>query len=87
MSKATELLKEAMREGLLFSDVLAAFNTKNTPDDVKLIQRAQEICEEEGFLEIDDVTVVSRADGEEGKAGAYVLAWLWVDQEPPADEQ
>jgi hypothetical protein len=26
MSKATELLKEAMREGLLFSDILAAFS-------------------------------------------------------------
>lgn len=81
MKTAEDFLSEAIKNGLKFSDVLSAFASKNTLQDKDLILKARERHEREGELEIDDVTVVSRADGDEGKRGAYVLAWLWVDQD------
>lgn len=43
--------------------------------DQELIQRAKLLYHEEGEVEVDDNTVVSR--GRDG--GAYVQAWVWVD--------
>ena len=34
---------------------------------------------DEGFVEIDDNAKVSRADDPDAEPGAYVQAWVWVD--------
>jgi hypothetical protein len=40
-------------------------------------QRARQLYQEEGELEVDDDALVSVADG----SGAYVQGWVWVDSE------
>jgi hypothetical protein len=41
---------------------------------------------DEGRIEFDDTPVVSRT-GEDGDAGAFVQAWVWVDGEEYYDEE
>jgi hypothetical protein len=68
--QALKLLKES---GLSFGDCVTVFG--ETADNSPLIGAAQEIHQEEGSLEIDDTTVISRGD----EPGAYVMAWVWVN--------
>lgn len=50
------------------------------PTNREMVKAAQELCHEEGILEIDDYAhgSVSRADGNPDN-GAYVKAWVWID--------
>ena len=46
-------------------------------------QDAKLVHEEEGTCEIDDEAVVSLSEDNEGVAGAYVAAWVYVEKEAP----
>ena len=49
------------------------------PTDTQMIKAAQAaVISKEGTLEVDDGAVVSRAE-DNCDHGAYVAAWLWVD--------
>ena len=52
-------------------------------DEAWFRQRARELYQEEGEIEVDDGALVSIGKG----AGAYVQAWVWVDSdEDDADD-
>lgn len=50
-----------------------------TKDDEWYVVRARELYHDEGDIEIDTDAPVSRGSG----SGAYVQAWVWVEDEPP----
>jgi hypothetical protein len=46
------------------------------------VEAAQRLYDREGETEVDDGARVSRGDAvEDGDAGAYVQAWVWVSNE------
>jgi hypothetical protein len=61
--------------GLRFSDCVTAFARNRDSDPYA--RAAHKEYHQEGEIEIDDTTVVS----EGGDLGAYVLAWVWVDDQ------
>jgi hypothetical protein len=67
-------LENLIRDGLTFSDCVAAFGVKRDSD--VFARRAYEQHHREGEIEIDDVTVISGCDNPEGD---YVMAWVWAD--------
>ena len=69
-------LLSLIADGLLFSQCINAFG-KDVADDW-YVQQAKREFHEEGFIEIDDTSVVSISEAE--AEGAYVLGWLWVDK-------
>ena len=48
----------------------------------EFIDAARAQYEDEGTIEIDDTAVVSRGSDN----GAYVQAWVWVEDDHPSDE-
>lgn len=77
---------EALKATLLcadvtFADCKLAFAA---PADDPLVAAARIQYHEEGVCEIDDRTVVSRSDDPSTK-GAYVMAWLWVEDPTQVD--
>jgi len=58
--------------------------TKTTPEarDTAFVQAAQKLHHEDGVLEIDDDAEVSTSD-----SGAYVRAWVWVDNEDCEEQE
>lgn len=50
------------------------------PTNQQMIAAARQLHQEDGHLEIDDNAVVSRSEDNEAE-GAYVQAWLWIDDE------
>ncbi len=51
-----------------------------TPTDKQMIAAAQAQYQDDGTVEIDDDAEVSRdADSTDDDGGAYVAAWVWVD--------
>ena len=48
----------------------------------EFIEAARAQYEDEGTIEIDDNAVVSRGSDN----GAYVQAWVWVEDDHPSDE-
>jgi hypothetical protein len=71
-----QILAGLIADGLSFGECVEAFAT-----DDPLIEKARDEYVHEGEVEIDDATVVSRGDD----SGAYVLAWVWVDDPEPAE--
>jgi hypothetical protein len=61
--------------GLSFSDVVQLIGDTST--DPYAVAAGQHDLLEEGTLEVDLPTIVSRG----GDDGAYVMAWLWVSNE------
>lgn len=51
----------------------------STQKDEYYITAAKKKYQREGEIEIDDDAKISRIDDEEGGKGAYVQAWVWVD--------
>lgn len=41
-------------------------------------ERAKEMYEDEGTLEVDEGAKVSISEDQSGPTGAYVQAWVWV---------
>lgn len=48
----------------------------------EFIKAAREQYQQDGEVEIDDNAVVSRGSDN----GAYVQAWVWVDDDHPSEE-
>lgn len=61
--------------GLRFGDCVVAFGRNRDSDPYA--RAAHKEYHQEGEIEIDDTTVVSEGDD----PGAYVLAWVWVDDQ------
>jgi hypothetical protein len=61
--------------GLRFGDCVVAFGRNR--DNDPYARAAHKEYHQEGEIEIDDTTVVSEGDD----PGAYVLAWVWVDDQ------
>lgn len=55
------------------------------PTDEQMIQAARYLFGDEGSIEVDDNAQVSRALG--NSQGAYVQAWVWVDDETARKQQ
>lgn len=64
-------LKALVDQGLSFSDCVKAFGA---PEGDPFAAAAEEMYVIEGSIEIDATTVLSQS-----AAGAYVMAWVWVD--------
>lgn len=64
-------LKALIDEGLEFSKCVEAFGVGEDNDFAKA---AKDMYGSEGSVEIDSTTVLSESDG-----GAYVMAWVWVE--------
>lgn len=62
--------KVAQIESVSLAEVIRASGVDSNTDPYA---RAARQYEEEGTLELDDITVVSRSEG-----GAYVLMWRWI---------
>jgi hypothetical protein len=71
------LCESLNHHGLRFGEVVNLIG--DTTDDPYVVAAGQHSLLEEGTLEVDVPTIVSRSEG-----GAYVMAWLWVDA-PLAD--
>ena len=50
------------------------------PTNQQLVEYAQAVLAHEGEIEFDDDAAVSRSD-DNGHRGAYVAAWVWVEDE------
>lgn len=70
-------LAHLVRDGLSFGDCVQAFGVTEQQDPT--VGLARRLFHQEGDIEIETTTVVSRDEGD----GAYVLAWAHV----PEDEQ
>ncbi len=55
-----------------------------TPSDKKMIEAAKAIYQDNRAVEVDDNAKVSRDDANPDH-GAYVAAWVWVDDEDVDD--
>ena len=51
--------------------------------DAQFVKRAQKLYQDDGEVEVDDGAVVSRGSD----MGAYVQAWVWVDDDVPSDRR
>lgn len=71
-------LRHLRHKGLTFSQCVEAFAD---PAEARTVEKARGMARE-GELEVDEITVVSR--GEDN--GAYVMAWLWVEDDDDADD-
>lgn len=76
-SPAKELVVEALKShGFAFEDLLPAF--AETEEASPFVAAARKlVMNDEGSVEVDDPTVVSRGD----ERGAYVQAWIYVSSE------
>ena len=70
-------LAHLVRDGLSFGDCVQAFGVTEQQDPA--VGLARRLFHQEGDIEIETTTVVSRDEGD----GAYVLAWAHV----PEDER
>jgi len=68
-------LSHLVRDGLTFGDCVQAFGVTERQDPA--VALARRLFHEEGDIEIEDTTVVSRDEG----YGAYVLAWVHIPEE------
>lgn len=71
-------LTKLKERGLTFSDCVDVFGVERDTDPQA--RKAFEIHHREGEVEIDSTTVIS-----ESSEGAYVMAWVWVD-DPDSDD-
>ena len=62
----------------------------NAPTAKQYIEKARELHQIEGEVEVDVIPSetdaesdkrVSRSEDQDGETGAYVQAWVWVDRE------
>jgi hypothetical protein len=74
-----EAIAKLRELGLGFGTCVAEFGAG--AEEASLIERAREQYVHEGEVEIDDDPVVSRGDDN----GAYVMAWVWVENPEPAE--
>lgn len=65
-------LRKLKDAGMTFSDCVAIFGSD---DSNPYVDAARKHFHREGEVEFDDTTVVSESED----AGAYVMAWIWVD--------
>ena len=72
IDRIDELCESLNLDGLTFGDVVNLLGDTST--DPYVNAAGQHHLLEEGTLEVEVPTIVSRGEG-----GAYVMAWLWVD--------
>ncbi|MFC5342909.1 hypothetical protein ACETK8_20075 (plasmid) [Brevundimonas staleyi] len=74
-----DALDRLIADGLTFGQALnrfAALQRRDEPALDRYVDRARETWHRDGAVEIDDPGVIV-SDSED--PGAYVLAWVWVD--------
>lgn len=71
-------LKYLKDSGLEFRHCIEVFGESDSNPFIKAARQAHYV---EGEIEMDDVAVVSKNDDADG---AYVMAWLWVSNDPAA---
>jgi hypothetical protein len=54
--------------------------------DADYVAKARELYQQDGEIEVDDGAVVSRNDDRDSSHGAYVQAWVWVDDDRAEDD-
>lgn len=69
-------------DGLTFSEVVNIYGADQSDGDKATATQAREEWTREGQIEVDEGAFVSRGDD----PGAYVMAWVWVD-DPEQDEE
>jgi hypothetical protein len=79
-ASSADLLKAYTDAGGDFGSCTRAFAA---PDAHPIVQAAR-LLQKDGELEFDDRVVIS--EGDDDDAGAYVLAWVWVDADQACDE-
>ncbi len=79
MASLDDQLGVLIDAGLTFGQALNQFAARQRRDEPELdayVARAREQWHRDGEVEIDDPGVIVSAGAD---AGAYVLAWVWVD--------
>jgi hypothetical protein len=73
--KNTDVLRALIKQGLEFGEAVNVFAEFRTDEELRYVSLAREYARLE--LEIDDSAQVSIGDDN----GAYVMAWVWVEDE------
>lgn len=67
-------LKDLITQGLTFENCIQAFGVSSQDDPHAKV--ARENAQQKDDVQVDPLTVVST-----GTVGAFVMAWVWVDNE------